>query len=115
MYVTKLLNAQAVSSTTVVSSTYIPRERPDQFGLTVVKHSGTTAVTSSFVGVIEGSFDNTNWFNIEVIKNTDAEYADALPAAERNFAWTKVVPLAPYMRVRLDEGSGYNFTVWIAE
>lgn len=116
MYSTQVLNT-TVGATAVVSSTYTARERPDQFGMVSVRHGGSK-ISSGFKGTIEGSIDNTNWFVIDVLKTDDAEYAAATGEIDTGNplnSWNKVVPLAPYMRVRLIGGSSNTFNVWISE
>lgn len=112
MRYTQVLTNTAVGATAVTSSVYITRERPDQFGLAVVKHAGSKFSTSTACATIEGSFDNSTWFVIESCKDTDTEYANDLNG---NNNWCKVVALAPYMRVRVINGGNNNFNVWLAE
>lgn len=113
---TQVINV-AVGATAVVSSTYTPRERPDQFGMVSVRHGGSK-ISSGFKGTIEGSIDNINWFVIDVLKTDDAEYAAATGEIDTGNplnSWNKVVALAPYMRVRLIGGGSNAFQVWISE
>jgi len=113
---TQVING-TVGAAAVVSTTYIARERPDQFGMVSVRHGGSK-IASGFKGTIEGSIDNTNWFVIEVLKTEDPEYAAATGEIDTGNplnSWNKVVPLAPYMRVRLIGGGNNTFNVWISE
>ena len=113
---TQVING-TVGATAVVSTTYIARERPDQFGMVSVRHGGTK-IASGFKGTIEGSIDNTNWFVIDVLKIEDAEYASTsgeIDTSNPLNSWNKVVALAPYMRVRLIGGGNNTFNVWISE
>lgn len=118
MYSTQVING-AVGATAVTSTTYIARERPDQFGLVSVRHGGSKIASGSgFKGTIEGSIDNTNWFVIDVLKVDDAEYAAATGEIDTGNplnSWNKVVALAPYMRIRLIGGGSNTFNVWISE
>lgn len=113
---TQVING-TIGATAVVSSTYIARERPDQFGMVSVRHGGSK-IASGFKGTIEGSIDNTNWFVIEVLKVDDAEYAAVTGEIDTGNplnSWNKVVPLAPYMRIRLIGGGSNTFNAWISE
>jgi hypothetical protein len=113
MFSTQVISG-TVGGAAVVSSTYISRERPDQFGMVSVRHSGSK-IGAGFTGSIEGSIDNTNWFVIEPLKVTDAEYQNEVDANSPLNSWNKVVPLSPYMRIRLSGGSGNTFNAWISE
>jgi len=112
---TQVING-TVGATAVVSTTYIARERPDQFGMVSVRHGGTK-ITSGFKGTVEGSIDNINWFVMEVLTTNDTEYATGAEVDTGNplNSWNKVVALAPYMRVRLIGGGANTFNVWISE
>lgn len=113
---TQVING-TVGATAVVSTTYIARERPDQFGMVSVRHSGSK-IASGFKGTVEGSVDNTNWFVIDVLQVGDPEYAPATGEIDTGNplnSWNKVVALAPYMRVRLIGGGSNTFNVWISE
>lgn len=115
---TQVING-SVGATAVVSTAYIARERPDQFGMVSVRHGGSKIASGSgFKGTIEGSIDNTNWFVIDVLKIDDAEYSATTGEIDTGNplnSWNKVVPLAPYMRVRLINGGANAFNVWISE
>jgi uncharacterized protein (DUF1330 family) len=104
-----------VGATVVTSSVYTARERPDQFGFAVVRHGGSKIASGSTIGTIEGSFDQTTWFVIDSFKTADAEYVAESETGNPLNSWNKVVPLAPYMRIRLINGGNNTFQAWIAE
>jgi hypothetical protein len=112
MNVTKVLTNATVATGKVSSNVYIARERPDQFGLAVIKHDGAKFSASTACATIEGSFDNTTWFVIDSCKDTDTEYANDLNG---NNNWCKVVALAPYMRISVINGGSKVFNAWLAE
>lgn len=115
---TQVING-SINTTAVISTTYVPRERPDQYGMVSVRHGGSKIASGgTFKGTIEGSIDNTNWFVMDVLKVDDAEYAATSGEVDTSNplnSWNKVVPLAPYMRVRIINGGGNLFNVWISE
>jgi hypothetical protein len=87
---------------------------PDSFGFIAVTHSSTKLTTSSTVKVaLEGSYNSgADWFAIETMAPTDADYVNTTGDVP---SWFRVVPVVPDMRVRIVNGGGLTYKIWIAE
>jgi hypothetical protein len=111
------INPTLVYNTTAtnnVSSTLKGSLEPDAFGFVAVNHSSTKLATTSTVKVaVEGSYDGgTTWFVIETMAPTDSDYVNTTGDVP---SWFRVIPVVPDMRVRIVNGGGLTYKIWIAE
>ena len=106
----RLFNEMTVT-TTETSDVFNPDLEPDRYGTVVVTHSGAKLASSAATTVyFQGSMDNTNWFDIEIMKVSDTSYMNGILAS-----WCRVVPLAKYIRANVVSTSGRTFSVWVLE
>ena len=116
MKVTKIIDAVTVANSGNATSTvYTPREFPDQYATVVVTHSSTKLASgTTLTAALQGSMDNSVWFDIESMRNDDAAYQKGDGSAP---SWTRAVPIMPYMRVRVSNTTGGTLTMnaWIVE
>ena len=111
------INPTLVYNTTAtnnVSSTLKGSLEPDSFGFVAVNHSSTKLGTSSTVKLaVEGSYNGgTDWFVIETLLPTDVDYQNQTGDVP---SWFRVIPVVPDMRVRIVNGGGLTYKIWIAE
>ena len=114
MKVTKIIDATTVATAATITSTvYNPREFPDQYATVVVIHSGSKLASgTTLTAALQGSMDNSVWFDIESMRNDDTAYQKGDGSAP---SWTRAVPIMPYMRVRVSNTTGGTLTMngWI--
>lgn len=107
---TLVYNAAATNN---VSSTINGTLEPDSFGFVAVTHSGAKLATSSTVKLaVEGSYNDTDWFVIETLLPTDVDYQNQTGDVP---SWFRVIPVTPFLRVRIANGGGLTYKVWISE
>ena len=111
------INPTLVYNTTAtnnVSSTLTGSLEPDSFGFVAVNHSSAKLGTSSTVKLaVEGSYNGgTDWFVIETLLPTDVDYQNQTGDVP---SWFRVIPVVPDMRVRIVNGGGLTYKIWIAE
>jgi len=87
---------------------------PDAFGFIAVAHSSTKLAASSTVRVaVEGSYNGgTDWFAIETLSPADTDYSATTGDVP---SWFRVIPVVPDMRVRIVNGGGLTYKIWISE
>lgn len=98
-------------ATTTTSSAVNPDLTPDRYGTVVVTHNGSRLAAGSTVAVhLQGSFDGTNYFDIESMKPSDTSYINGTLTS-----WCRVVPLVAYIRVSVVNGGGLTYNAWVFE
>ena len=107
----KIIDAQAITTSPTNSSAVNPDLTPDRYGTVVVTHSGSRLASNSTVAVhLQGSFDGTNYFDIESMKPSDTSYVNGTLTS-----WCRVVPLVAYVRVSVVNGGGLTYNAWVFE
>ena len=107
----KIIDAQAITTSPTNSSAVNPDLTPDRYGTVVVTHSGSRLAAGSTVAVhLQGSFDGTNYFDIESMKPSDTSYINGTLTS-----WCRVVPLVAYIRVSVVNGGGLTYNAWVFE
>ena len=108
MRFTTLISSDSSNPTSAV---YTPRNNPDQFGLLTIQQAGDKYLsTSTFKVFYQGSWDNSSWFDLAIFKTNDADYQDSVTNS-----WTRVVPLANYVRVQFVNNEGELINVTLGE
>lgn len=107
----RMFNQAILAGASELSDTFNPDLEPDRYGTVMVTHSGAKLATSTNAAVyLQGSMDNTNWFDIEAMKVNDTSYINGLTSS-----WCRVVPLAKYIRMVSANGQGRTWNAWVYE